>query len=91
MKESIPFIIAMSISGLIFMTISIRYKWSKKVWVILNKKIKPQYNVAVWILFSAVFNISLQLLCEMLGIPFSKIIMGISLGFYFAFMPTLDK
>lgn len=91
MKETIPSIIAMSITGFIFMTISNKYKWSKKVWGILNKKIKTQYNVAVWILFSAVFIICIQLLCEMLGIHYSNIIMGISLGFYFAFMPTLDK
>jgi sugar phosphate permease len=91
MKGSIPLIVAMSISGLLFMSISIRYKWSKKVWLVLNKKINPRYNVTVWILFSAIFNISLQLLCEIIGISFSAILMGISLGFYFAFLPSLDK
>jgi hypothetical protein len=29
--------------------------------------------------------------CEMIGISFSSTIMGITLGFYFAFIPTLDK
>ena len=69
MKDIIPLIVAMSISGFIFMSISIKYKWSK--------------------IFSGIFNILLQLVCEILGIPLHKIILGVSLGFYLAFMPTI--
>jgi len=88
-KDIIPLIVAMSISGFIFMSISIKYKWSKIVWTALNKKINPNFNVAIWIIFSGIFNILLQLVCEILGIPLHKIILGVSLGFYLAFMPTI--
>ena len=89
MKDIIPLIIAMSISGFIFMSISIKYKWSKTVWTALNKKINSNFNVAIWIVFSGIFNILLQLVCGILGIPLHKIILGVSLGFYLAFMPTI--
>lgn len=91
MKDSIPTLIAMSISGLIFMTISMKFKWSNKVWHLLNKKIKPRYNISLWILFSPIFNISLQLIYEMMGLPYHEIMNGITLGFYMGFMPTLGK
>ena len=91
MKDSFQTIIAMSISGLIFMSLSIKFQWSKKVWTILNRKIKREYNISLWILFSPFFNVGLQLIFEGIGIPFLAILNGITLGFYMGFMPDLGK
>ena len=89
MKESLPMLIAMSISSLTFMFLSLKFKWSKKVWMLLTKKVKPQYHAVLWILCAPVLNISLQLLFEWIGIPFHGIMNGITLGFYMGFLPDL--
>lgn len=90
MKEAIYYIIAMSISGLIFMNISIKLRWSEKLWSFFNKKIKPNYNVAIWILISALIQ---GFLADVIGTIsiISKIILGLTMGFFFAFMPNLEK
>ncbi|EKO1912248.1 hypothetical protein PZQ55_001289 [Clostridium botulinum] len=90
MKESIYYIIAMSIFGLIFMNISIKLRWSEKLWSFFNKKIKPDYNFAIWILTSALMQ---GLLADVIGTIsiISKIILGLTMGFFFAFMPNLEK
>lgn len=93
MKDSFQPIIAMCVSGLIFMSLSIKFQWSKKVWTILNKKIKSEYRdrVSLWILFAPFFNVGLQLIFERIGIPFIEILNGITFGFYMGFMPDLGK
>ncbi len=91
MKDSFQTIIAMSISGLIFMSLSIKFQWSKKIWTILNKKIKWENNVSLWILIAPFFNLGFQLIFEAIGIPFLAIVNGITFGVYMGFMPDLGK
>lgn len=90
MKESIFYITAMSISGLIFINISIKLRWSEKLWGVFNKRIKPNYNVVIWILTVALIQ---GILAEVIGTIFiiSKIILGSTMGVLFAFMPNLGK
>ncbi|EPY2276713.1 MULTISPECIES: hypothetical protein [Clostridium] len=90
MKELISYIIAMSISGLIFINISIKLKWSEKLWSFFNKKIKLDFNVAIWILISALIQGFLADVIGTISIS-SKIILGLTMGFFFAFMPNLGK
>lgn len=89
MVKLIPQIIAMVISAFIFMNLSIRLSWSKKLWAIINRRLNPIYNATVWILFAAIFHISIQMVCGSFGITDSRIITGIFIGFYFAFIPNL--
>ncbi|EJO5347273.1 hypothetical protein NRP93_001350 [Clostridium botulinum] len=90
MKESIFYITAMSISGLIFMNISIKLRWSEKLWSFFNKRIKPNYNVVIWILTVVLIQ---GILAEVIGTIFiiSKIILGFTMGVLFVFMPNLGK
>ncbi|MGO5064607.1 hypothetical protein FDF31_07895 [Clostridium sporogenes] len=90
MKESIYYIIAMTIFGLIFMNISIKFRWSENLWLFFNKKIKSDYNMAIWILISALIQGILANVIGTISI-ISKIILGLTMGFFFAFMPNLGK
>lgn len=93
MKELIPYLIGMIVSSLIFMNISIKFRWSEQLWNILNKKINSNYSAALWILIVVFIQGVVQLLCEGIGITSitSKIVLGFIMGFYFAFMPDLGK
>jgi hypothetical protein len=83
--------VAMSLSGILFMTLSIKLGWSKRIWAKLHKKVKPHYKVALWIIYVCVFNILVQLLIEFMGYTYNDIINGAILGFSFAFMPSLGE
>jgi|GEM_PF-3234211 hypothetical protein len=91
MKELIPRLVAMSLSAILFMTLSIKLEWAKRIWAKLNKKIKPQYNIALWLLCVCVFNIVVQILFETMGYTYNDIINGAIFGFSLAFMPTLGE
>ena len=84
-------LLAMTISASLFMTLSIKLGWSKKLWGVINRLLKPIYNVVVWILFAVVFNIIIQMICGALGITDYRIITGALMGFYFAFIPNLGE
>ncbi len=48
MKQTlIPYLMGMAISGIPLMTMSIKFKWSEKLWNVLNKKINKNYNVVI--------------------------------------------
>lgn len=89
MKDLIPQFITMAVSAFIFMNLSIKFSWSKKIWSLINKKLNPMYNATIWILFAALFHISIQWVCAALGIANTRIITGALVGFYFAFIPNL--
>ncbi len=89
MKTLISQLIAMAISAFIFMKLSIKLSWSKRLWTILNRRLNPAYNATVWLVFAAVFHIFIQMICGSLGITDSRIITGLLIGFYFAFIPNL--
>jgi hypothetical protein len=91
MKDLIPRLVALSISLIIFMTISIKFGWSAKLWSVLINKVKPQHTVLLWLIFVCVFNIMVQILFEMAGIAYNEILNGAITGFTFAFMPDLGK
>jgi hypothetical protein len=89
MKTLLPQLLTMAVSATIFMTLSIKFGWSKRLWAIINRRLNPIYNATVWILFAAVLHISIQMVCGSLGITDSRLITGILVGFYFAFIPNL--
>lgn len=89
MKTLLPQLLAMAVSATIFMTLSIKFGWSKRLWAIINRRLNPIYNATVWILFAAVLHITIQMVCGSLGITDSRLITGILVGFYFAFIPNL--
>ncbi|WBW96078.1 hypothetical protein [Oceanirhabdus sp. W0125-5] len=93
MKEYIPFLIGMSISGLIFMNISIKFSWSQRLWAILNKKINPSYNATTYLLTVVILQSIIQVMCDGIGMTsvISKTVLGFTMGFSFAFIPYLDK
>jgi len=90
MIEINPFIIVMILFGIIFMNISIKYKWSHNIWAFFNRKISPKYNAAIWVFFAAVM---LTIFYLVIGIPrvIDKIISGAIMGFFFAFIPNVGK
>jgi hypothetical protein len=90
MKDLIPRLVALSISLIIFMTISIKFGWSAKLWSVLKIN-KPQHTVLLWLIFVCVFNIMVQILFELAGIAYNEILNGAITGFTFAFMPDLGK
>ncbi|MDF2905493.1 MAG: hypothetical protein K0R34_814 [Herbinix sp.] len=89
MKTLIPQFLAMAVSGTIFITISMKLGWSRKLWDFINRRLNPIYNATVWILFAAVLHLSIQMVCGSLGIADARLIIGILIGFYFAFIPNL--
>ncbi|MBP1753928.1 MAG: hypothetical protein H6Q59_326 [Firmicutes bacterium] len=89
MKTLIPQLITMAISAFVFMNLSIKLSWSKRLWAVINRRLNPIYNATVWILFAAIFHISIQMICGAFGITDSRIITGLFIGFYFAFIPNL--
>jgi hypothetical protein len=91
MKDLIPRLVALSISLIIFMTISIKFGWSAKLWLVLNNKIKPQHNVLLWLIFVCVFNIIVPILFELAGIAYNEILNGAIMGFTFVFIPNSGK
>jgi hypothetical protein len=89
MKTLIPQFLSMAVSGTIFITISSKLGWSKKLWSLINRRLNPIYNATVWIVFAAILHVSIQMVCGSLGITDSRIITGALIGFYFAFIPNL--
>ena len=82
-------LLAMAVSASIFMKLSIKFGWSKRLWAFLNRRLNPVYNATLWILFAAVLHITIQMVCGSLGITDSRLITGVVIGFYFAFIPNL--
>ena len=89
MKTLIPQLIAMAISAFIFMKLSIQFSWSKRLWAAINRRMKPVHNTTVWLVFAVLLHLSIQMICASLGITNSRIITGVLIGFYFAFIPNL--
>jgi hypothetical protein len=89
MKTLLPQLLAMAISATIFMTLSIKLGWSKKLWATINRRLNSIYNATAWIFFAAVLHITIQMVCGSLEITDSRIITGSLIGFYFAFIPSL--
>lgn len=89
MNNLLPQFIAMAISAFIFMNLSIKLGWSKKLWSYVNRWLKPIYNASVWIMLAAILHISIQMVCGSLGFTDTRIITGSLIGFYFAFIPNL--
>lgn len=82
-------ILGMIISGILFMPISIKFGWSKKLWAFLNRKINKKYNTVFWLVFVCTFNILIEMFLESMGAAHSDIISGFVLGFSLVFMPNL--
>jgi len=91
MKDMALQLIAFSVTGIIFMFISTKFNWSKKIWKALYRIIPPQYSVAVWIIFGAALTIGVSMVCDRFEIAQVTIIKGLILGFYLAFMPNLGQ
>lgn len=91
MKELIPRLVALIISGSFFMVISIKFNWSTKIWSFLNKKVKPQYNAALYIIFGGIFNLLTLVLLDIIGLTYNQITNGVILGLYLAFIPNLGR
>ncbi len=89
MKTLLSQLLAMAVSGTIFMKLSIKLGWSKRLWAFINRRLNPIYNATVWIFFAAVLHITIQMVCGSLGITDSRLITGALVGFYFAFIPNL--
>ena len=89
MNGLIPQLIAMALSGALFMSISIKLGWSKRLWAAINQRLNPAYNATVWILFAAMLHITIQWVCSAIGISNTRVITGVLIGFYFAFLPDL--
>jgi hypothetical protein len=89
MRNILPQFIAMAISAYIFMNLSIKLGWSKKLWSLINRRLKPIYNATMWILIAAFLHISIQMVCGSFGMTDTRIITGSLIGFYFAFIPNL--
>ena len=89
MIRLLPQLLALVISAGIFMTLSARLGWSRKLWALLNRRLNPVYNATLWIIFAAIFHLLIQMVCPLLGITDSRIITGVLIGFYFAFLPNL--
>ncbi len=91
MKTLIPQLLATAISGTLFITLSIKFGWSTKLWAFINRRLNPIYNATVWLVLAAILHVSIQMVCGSLGITDSRIITGVLIGFYFAFIPNLGK
>ena len=92
MKDIIPKLIALFLSSLIFMALSVKLGWSKKLWTKINKKIHPKYNVALFIILCVpFFNILVQIITELMGFTYTDILNGAVLGFSISFLPNLGE
>ncbi len=91
MKTLIPQLLTMAITGALFMTLSIKLGWSKRLWALINRRLNPVYNATVWLLFAAFLHITIQMVCGILGLTDSRIVTGAMMGFYFAFIPNLGE
>ncbi|MDF2803239.1 MAG: hypothetical protein K0S61_3142 [Anaerocolumna sp.] len=90
MEDLIPRLIATIISVTIFTTLFKLSGWNEKLWKGINKKIKPQYNISLWIIMIVIINLLLEILFELNNIKYIEIFRGIILGFTFAIMPILS-
>lgn len=89
MNELVPQLLAVALSGMVFMFVSIKFGWSTRFWTFVNKRIKPQYNFILWIIIVFVLSILVQVLYDIIGLPYSQITNGVTIGFWFAFLPSL--
>ncbi|GAA0738677.1 hypothetical protein [Clostridium oceanicum] len=93
MKQNlIPYLIGMATCGIPLMTMSIKFKWSEKLWNVLNKRINKNYNVVIWLLIAAFMPAVIELLAETIAgrnIIISKTILGAIVGIQSSFMPGL--
>lgn len=84
-------LMALLISQLIFTMLFLRLGWNTRIWALINRRIKEQYNFIIWAIFICLFNITIQLLFEVIGLTYTEIINGFIMGFTFAFMPVYKK
>lgn len=89
MMKYLPQLLAMSLTGFVSMSLSIRFGWSIKFWSLINKKLHPIYNVTVWIIFAGFLNIATQWVCAIAGITNTKLITGAVTGLYLGLIPNL--
>ena len=75
----------------VFSIISNKFGWGKALWTVLNKRIKPQHNFIVFVLFAIVWSIAVLWIYKMIGVPNNSISRAIMLGAYIALMPPLVK
>lgn len=89
MKSLFPNLISMSISGLVFMSISFKLNWNQRMWTTLNKKINHYLNGFLWISTVVVIQLIVRLLCDIIGTSYitSEVVTGFTMGFCMAFMP----
>ncbi len=91
MMKYLPQLLAMVIAGLISMSLSIRFGWSKKLWSLINKRLNPIYDASVWIIFAGFLHIATQWICASIGITNTGLITGAVIGLYLGLIPNLRK
>ena len=92
MNEHSIFLIPMTISILIFMNLSQKFKWSEKFWICLGGKfnIDPSYYKMLSTIIAITTQVLVVILLGVLGVgrPLSRIIHGISMGLVMSIFPV---
>lgn len=93
MSELIPYFIGLIGSGLIFVSLSIKLGWSKKLWSVLDKKINPNYGIAIWVILGGITQGILGTAIELSGLDvfIGNVILGSIMGVYLAFLPSIKN
>ena len=74
----------------LFMIISIKFGWSRALWIALERNIKIKHTTAFYIILFIIFNVIVQSFCRIIGVNYRSVnFIVIALGF--AFMPPLAK
>ena len=89
MMKYLPQLLAMIVTGILSMSLSIRFGWSKKLWSLINRSLNPIYNATVWLLFAAFLHITIQWVCAFMGIINTRLITGAIIGLYLGLLPNL--
>ncbi len=89
MMKYLPQLLAMIVTGILSMSLSIRFGWSKKLWSLINRRLNPIYNATVWLLFAAFLHITIQWVCAFMGIINTRLITGSIIGLYLGLLPNL--
>lgn len=80
---------SMMISCIFFAILSTKYNWSTNLWTKINKKVKSNWHIAIWLIGNVLFQLSIEVVLKLLAVNANTIdlITGLTMGLAFSFMP----
>jgi ABC-type polysaccharide/polyol phosphate export permease len=72
------------------MTISIKFGWSRALWIVLERNFKIKHTIAFYFILLIIFGVIVQYFCRIIGVNYRDANL-ILLPLGFAFMPPLAK